>query len=240
MVEQAYRAKRYQGSWWGGALLIGLAGSLLWVGGCGERFLERESAQDAGAFYQRARQEETIHLSLLSMARSHHRRASLYLRQEAQENAPQLRQQAQERALQELDAILRLPFDASFSAGIEALQDAWGRKARLLLQWKRLEEAERVIRDAIQRFGQGRASFYLAQLYQIQGQILEEQKQIDAALSAYQRSIAINKAVIAEAQKLLHKARPSATQPHQKDTKQPHPTEEVKQPSPSSKIGGQP
>jgi|GEM_PF-2111855 len=136
---------------------------------------------------QRKRQE--AELSALLIARSHHRRASVLFEQKEIE-----------RGLRELDAVMELPIDRTFMAGQEAILDAWGRKASVLLRLGREQQAEEVIQQALQRYGNDAASFYLAQLYHIQGQILEQRKKLEAALLAYQRSIEINKEVIRRVQ----------------------------------------
>ncbi|MCK6512112.1 tetratricopeptide repeat protein [Myxococcota bacterium] len=151
---------------------------------------------------QRKRQE--AELSVLLIARSHHRRASVLFEQKQVE-----------RGLRELDAVLDLPIDRTFEAGQEAILDAWGRKASVLLRLGRGQQAEEVIQRALQRYGNETASFYLAQLYHIQGQILEQRKKLEAALVAYQRSIEINKEVIRRVQQARQGAgvlRPSTPQ----------------------------
>ncbi len=163
------------------------------------------------ARHQQARQEQRrrqeAELSLLSMARSHHRRASvLFQRKEI------------ERGLRELDAVTEMPMDPKFLAGQEAVLDAWGRKALVLLRLGREQDAEDVILRALGRYGKGAASFYLAQLYHIQGRILEQRKKLEAALLAYQRSIEINKEVIRRVQQTTQRS--GTSRPHSSPTDQ--------------------
>ncbi|MCB9639901.1 MAG: tetratricopeptide repeat protein [Myxococcales bacterium] len=189
---------------WCGGLLMLL--SLVILGGCSPRNGEDERRWARHQqTQQNTRQLQEANLSMLSMARSHHRRASLYLQ----------RNQVS-KGLHELDAVLEMPFGTSFAAGQEAILDAWGRKASILLQLGRKDEAERVIEAALKLYAKAPASFYLAQLYHIQGRILEQNKKIEAALVAYQKSIEVNKAVIhrARARHLGGKPpQPATTQP---------------------------
>lgn len=133
-----------------------------------------------------SREEERM-LALLSIAKSHHRLASLAL---------QRRQQ--EQAIREINEILNLRFPQGFRPGEEMLLDAWARKAEIYLGHGQSEQALKTIDAAIARPSWLKHSYYLAHLHQVRGQILESMKRPKDAVNAYQKSILLNKAVIQE------------------------------------------
>lgn len=124
-------------------------------------------------------------MAMLSMARSHHRLATIAMKQG---------QPAQ--SLKQIDQVLALRFPKGFRPGEEMLLDAWARKATLQLKLKRPKDARKTIDRAIQRRTWLKHSFYVAHLYQVRGRILEALQQPKEAVAAYQRSIQLNKAVI--------------------------------------------
>lgn len=131
-----------------------------------------------------SREEERM-LALLSIAKSHHRLASLAL---------QTQRSAQ--AIREMDEILKLQFPQNFRPGEEMLLDAWARKAEIQLKLQQIPQALHTIETAIARPSWLKHSYYLAHLHQVKGQILEAMKRPHDAVKAYQQSIQMNQAVI--------------------------------------------
>jgi len=129
---------------------------------------------------------EEATLSKLSMIRSHHRRAAI-----------SLKLGHRERAIEEMDKIIKISFPRSFRAGKEAIWDAWARKAMMQMEGKQVRQALTTIDTVIASLTPADISFYTAHLYHVRGRILEEIGQPQEALNAYQRSIEINKKVIA-------------------------------------------
>lgn len=133
-----------------------------------------------------SRVEEKM-LSMLSMAKSRHRLATLALRAGKSDNA-----------LGYVDKILSLKFPKGFRPGEEMLLDAWARKAKMQLRLKQAKAALVTINAAIARPTWLVNSFYLANLYQVRGQVLEALQKPKRAVKSYQRSIKLNQRVIRE------------------------------------------
>jgi len=120
----------------------------------------------------------------LMAARGHHARADLLA--DGGDSAA---------AAAEMEALLSLDPPAG-PVVQDAQQDAWARLARLKL---RLEPPDLV--GALAAVDAGLAvtdgdTFYVANLLLAQGEVLEAKGELDAALDAYDRSIAINKRVL--------------------------------------------
>jgi tetratricopeptide (TPR) repeat protein len=141
---------------------------------------------------QKQRAHSRIVLSTLSIARSRHKRATIY--QQLGRN---------KRALQELNAILALPFPKQYRPGEEMRLDTLARKAKLLLHMKQPKQARQLIDHAIQNGSWLKHSFYLAHLYYVRGGILTSLNKPKRALKAFQTAIQLNQDIIQYTQKRL-------------------------------------
>jgi tetratricopeptide (TPR) repeat protein len=156
------------------------------AGACGERERRCECPADRGA-------DERLML-LLSTARAYHHQADL-----------QLRQGEVDAAIQTVRRILALEADPRLPEAEEVRLDATARLGKLLLGKGETDEALRVVERGLA--GVGRDSFYLSNLHGVRGEVLEKRaaalegagRKEEAravareAISAYERSIAINK-----------------------------------------------
>jgi hypothetical protein len=132
----------------------------------------------------------------LALARNHHHKADVYLK-EAQVD----------RAVASVRQILTIQFPAGSAEGEDVQQDARARLAKLLVTRGELDQAMRVVDDGIS--GASRQSFFLANLHTVRGEVMEaraarieEQDRAAASLArrqaieSYDRAIAIEKALI--------------------------------------------
>jgi tetratricopeptide (TPR) repeat protein len=132
----------------------------------------------------------------LALVQNYHHKADVYLKEARFEEA-----------VNELRKILSVQFPAGSPEGIDLVQDARARLARLLVAQGKLDEATKVVDGGIA--SADRQSFFLANLHTVRGEVLEaraavvEDKDARAAaaarrqaIEAYDRAIAIEKALI--------------------------------------------
>ncbi|HEV8322026.1 MAG TPA: hypothetical protein VG389_10460 [Myxococcota bacterium] len=141
------------------------------------------AAEARGAATAAASVDEAL-LAYLATARARHLRADLL--EEKGDLAG---------ARAEMEALVALPLGGS-AAARDAAQDAWARLARLDVDATppRLDDAERAVESGLAVSPE--ETFYRANLLMAKGEILEARGAADAALDAYEQSIAINKKVL--------------------------------------------
>jgi tetratricopeptide (TPR) repeat protein len=132
----------------------------------------------------------------LALAKNYHHKADVYLKEARFDEA-----------VAALRQILSIQYPAGSPEGVDVVQDARARLAKLLVTKGQLEEALAVVDEGIA--SATRQSFFLANLHTVRGEVLEaravmieEQDKAAAviarrqAIEAYDRAIAIEKALI--------------------------------------------
>ena len=132
----------------------------------------------------------------LSLARNHHHKADVYLKEAKVEPA-----------IASVREILSIKFPPGSPEGEDVMHDASARLAKLLVTRGALDEALKVVDEGIA--GASRQSFFLANLHAVRGEIMEARAaQSDEsdpaaataarkqAIESYDRAIAIEKALI--------------------------------------------
>jgi tetratricopeptide (TPR) repeat protein len=180
------------------ACAIGCAAGYSFVG-CGARTDEQDE-QQAGRSVTRLPQpgpELGKQLMVaLALAQNYHHKADVYLKQARVDQAAMALRQ-----------ILTIQFPPDAPEGVDVVQDARARLARVLVTLGKLDEALAVVDEGIA--GARRDSFFLANLYTARGEVLEaravvvEEKDEAAAnaarrqaIEAFDRAIEMDKAVM--------------------------------------------
>jgi tetratricopeptide (TPR) repeat protein len=174
------------------AILCALAGAV----GCGSRAENGESERGVTELPQPGPELSDELMLGLALVQNYHHKADVYLKEARFEEA-----------VNELRKILSVQFPARSPEGIDLVQDARARLARLLVAQGKLDEATKVVDEGIA--SADRQSFFLANLHTVRGEVLEaraavvEDKDARAAaaarrqaIEAYDQAIAIEKALI--------------------------------------------
>jgi hypothetical protein len=132
----------------------------------------------------------------LALAKNHHHKADVYLKQARIEDA-----------VNEIRQILTVPFPEGAPEGHDVVLDARARLAKLLVTGGKLDQAMEVVDTGIA--GAGRESFFLGNLHSVRGEVWEaratsvEEQDPDAAraarieaIRAFDRAIEIEKGLL--------------------------------------------
>lgn len=178
------------------ATLCAVVGALAYSVGCGSR---AEDGQDERRITELPQPGPELSQELmlgLALARNYHHKADVYLREARVDQA-----------VMQLRQILSIKFPADAPEGVDVVQDARARLAKLLVTRGELEDALSVVDAGIA--SAPRQSFFVANLHTVRGEVLEaravmvEERDRAAAATArrqaiesFDRAIAIQKALL--------------------------------------------